>query len=172
MLKSTWEFSVNRYYPLKRNQSFFILTFSPPCVISSGRQAEILNVTHIWHRAVFFTFTVALCLPVLSSMIKKHLCFMPDELWISVLCNFCWLAASFEIFPVWLWQCHEYLLGLLQNLTKLRRLNLDENNFTKMPALPPSLVELKINDNKLSGLTLHSFQGKHKTSVSVWALLR
>lgn len=34
-------------------------------------------------------FTVPQCLPVLSSMIKKRLIFMPDELWISVLCNFC-----------------------------------------------------------------------------------
>ncbi|XDV49362.1 hypothetical protein PO909_018630, partial [Leuciscus waleckii] len=50
-------------------------------------------------------------------------------------------------------------LNVFQNLTKLRRLNLDGNNFTKVPALPPSLVELKINDNKLSGLTPHSFKG-------------
>uniref|UniRef100_A0A668AFX1 Si:dkey-6n6.1 n=1 Tax=Myripristis murdjan TaxID=586833 RepID=A0A668AFX1_9TELE len=43
---------------------------------------------------------------------------------------------------------------LFQNLTKLRRLILDGNNLTKVPAfLPPSLEELKINDNKLSGLT-------------------
>ncbi|XP_056319912.1 extracellular matrix protein 2 [Danio aesculapii] len=48
---------------------------------------------------------------------------------------------------------------VFKNLTKLRRLNLDGNNFTKVPSLPPSLVELKINDNKLSGLTPHSFKG-------------
>ncbi|XP_016427526.1 extracellular matrix protein 2-like [Sinocyclocheilus rhinocerous] len=55
----------------------------------------------------------------------------------------------------------DFSLGpdVFRNLTKLRRLNLDGNNFTKVPALPPSLVELKINDNKLSGLTPHSFQG-------------
>ncbi|XP_056115625.1 extracellular matrix protein 2 [Rhinichthys klamathensis goyatoka] len=55
----------------------------------------------------------------------------------------------------------DFSLGLdvFQNLTKLRRLNLDGNNFTKVPALPPSLLELKINDNKLSGLTPHSFKG-------------
>ncbi|XP_051950677.1 extracellular matrix protein 2-like [Xyrauchen texanus] len=50
-------------------------------------------------------------------------------------------------------------LNVFLNLTKLRRLNLDGNNFTKVPALPPSLVELKINDNKLSGLTPHNFKG-------------
>ncbi|KTF77750.1 hypothetical protein cypCar_00019653 [Cyprinus carpio] len=55
----------------------------------------------------------------------------------------------------------DFSLGpdVFRNLTKLRRLNLDGNNFTKVPALPPSLVELKINDNKLSALTPHSFRG-------------
>ncbi|KAL7884502.1 hypothetical protein AOLI_G00072720 [Acnodon oligacanthus] len=48
---------------------------------------------------------------------------------------------------------------VFKNLTKLRRLNLDGNNLTKVPPLPPSLLELKINDNKLSGLTPHSFRG-------------
>ncbi|XP_029910627.1 extracellular matrix protein 2 [Myripristis murdjan] len=52
---------------------------------------------------------------------------------------------------------------LFQNLTKLRRLILDGNNLTKVPAfLPPSLEELKINDNKLSGLTPSSFKGLSK----------
>ncbi|CAL8324115.1 unnamed protein product [Merluccius merluccius] len=52
---------------------------------------------------------------------------------------------------------------LFQNLTRLRRLILDGNNLTKLPAfLPPSLVELKINDNKLSGLTPSSFKGLSK----------
>ncbi|XP_026783781.3 extracellular matrix protein 2 isoform X2 [Pangasianodon hypophthalmus] len=50
-------------------------------------------------------------------------------------------------------------LDVFRNLTKLRRLNLDGNNLTKIPPLPPSLLELKINDNKLSGLTPHSFKG-------------
>ncbi|XP_073675844.1 extracellular matrix protein 2 [Garra rufa] len=55
----------------------------------------------------------------------------------------------------------DFSLGpdVFRNLTKLRRLNLDGNNLTKVPALPPSLAELKINDNKLSGLTPHSFKG-------------
>ncbi|KAG7273371.1 hypothetical protein CRUP_022914 [Coryphaenoides rupestris] len=40
---------------------------------------------------------------------------------------------------------------------------LDGNNLTKLPALlPASLVELKINDNKLSGLTPSSFKGLSK----------
>ncbi|KAK2898339.1 hypothetical protein Q8A67_009757 [Cirrhinus molitorella] len=58
----------------------------------------------------------------------------------------------------------DFSLGrdVFRNLTKLRRLNLDGNNFTKVPALPPSLVELKINDNKLSGLTPHSFKGLYQ----------
>ncbi|XP_041712078.1 extracellular matrix protein 2-like isoform X2 [Coregonus clupeaformis] len=52
---------------------------------------------------------------------------------------------------------------LFQNLTKLRRLNLDGNNLTKVPSfLPPSLVELKINDNKILGLTPSSFKGLSK----------
>uniref|UniRef100_UPI003AAA5EAC extracellular matrix protein 2 n=1 Tax=Centroberyx gerrardi TaxID=166262 RepID=UPI003AAA5EAC len=52
---------------------------------------------------------------------------------------------------------------LFQNLTRLRRLILDGNNLTKVPTfLPPSLVELKINDNKLSGLTPSSFKGLSK----------
>ncbi|XP_027024178.1 extracellular matrix protein 2 isoform X1 [Tachysurus fulvidraco] len=50
-------------------------------------------------------------------------------------------------------------LDVFRNLTKLRRLNLDGNNLTKIPPLPPSLLELKINDNKLSGLTPHNFRG-------------
>ncbi|XP_024240375.1 extracellular matrix protein 2-like [Oncorhynchus tshawytscha] len=52
---------------------------------------------------------------------------------------------------------------LFQNLTQLRRLNLDGNNLTKVPSiLPPSLVELKINDNKILGLTPSSFKGLSK----------
>ncbi|KAM9475756.1 extracellular matrix protein 2 [Clarias gariepinus] len=50
-------------------------------------------------------------------------------------------------------------LNVFRNLTKLRRLNLDGNNLTKIPPLPPSLLELKINDNKLSGLTPYSLKG-------------
>ncbi|XP_048873983.1 extracellular matrix protein 2-like [Brienomyrus brachyistius] len=51
---------------------------------------------------------------------------------------------------------------LFRNLTKLKRLNLDGNNLTKIPLLPPSLEELKINDNKISILTPYSFQGLSK----------
>ncbi|KAM9430835.1 extracellular matrix protein 2-like isoform 1-T2 [Salvelinus alpinus] len=52
---------------------------------------------------------------------------------------------------------------LFRILTKLRRLNLDGNNLTKVPSfLPPSLVELKINDNKILGLTPSSFKGLSK----------
>ncbi|KAJ7317416.1 hypothetical protein JRQ81_003578 [Phrynocephalus forsythii] len=46
-----------------------------------------------------------------------------------------------------------------KNLTKLKRLNLDGNQLTKIPALPSSLQELKLNDNNLEGLQRHSFQG-------------
>ncbi|KAL2103299.1 hypothetical protein ACEWY4_000167 [Coilia grayii] len=52
--------------------------------------------------------------------------------------------------------------GLFQGLPRLRRLNLDGNNLTKVPALPSSIVELKINDNKLSGLTPSTFKGLFK----------
>ncbi|XP_028850362.1 extracellular matrix protein 2 [Denticeps clupeoides] len=51
---------------------------------------------------------------------------------------------------------------VFRNLTKLRRLILDGNNLTKVPALPSSLVELKINDNSLSGLTPNTFKGLSK----------
>nr|XP_023664467.1 extracellular matrix protein 2-like [Paramormyrops kingsleyae] len=51
---------------------------------------------------------------------------------------------------------------LFRNLTKLKRLNLDGNNLTKIPFLPPSLEELKINDNKISILTPYSFKGLSK----------
>ncbi|KAJ8016617.1 hypothetical protein DPEC_G00009100 [Dallia pectoralis] len=52
---------------------------------------------------------------------------------------------------------------LFQNLTKLRRLNLDGNNLTKVPLfLPPSLEELKMNDNKILSLTPSSFKGLSK----------
>jgi len=47
----------------------------------------------------------------------------------------------------------------MQNLTFLKRLNLDDNQITRIPALPPSLEELKINKNKLSTLTPHCFKG-------------
>ncbi|KAJ8360805.1 hypothetical protein SKAU_G00173300 [Synaphobranchus kaupii] len=49
--------------------------------------------------------------------------------------------------------------AIFRNLTKLRRLNLDGNNLTKIPLLPASLEELKINDNKIRSLTPHSFKG-------------
>ena len=47
-----------------------------------------------------------------------------------------------------------------QNLTSLRRLILDGNQITRVPAiLPPSLVELKMNRNALNALDPHSFTG-------------
>ncbi|CAB1336021.1 unnamed protein product [Coregonus sp. 'balchen'] len=48
---------------------------------------------------------------------------------------------------------------LFSNLTRLRRLNLDDNQLTRIPLLPPSLEELKMNDNKITRLTPHSFKG-------------
>uniref|UniRef100_A0A087XJA8 Si:dkey-32e6.6 n=2 Tax=Poecilia formosa TaxID=48698 RepID=A0A087XJA8_POEFO len=47
----------------------------------------------------------------------------------------------------------------LLNLTLLRKLNLDDNQIIRIPALPASLEELKINKNKLTVLTDHCFQG-------------
>ncbi|XP_044299603.1 extracellular matrix protein 2-like [Varanus komodoensis] len=49
-----------------------------------------------------------------------------------------------------------------KNLTKLKRLNLDGNQLTTIPALPSSLQELKMNDNNLEGLQRHSFRGLSK----------
>ncbi|XP_036386603.1 extracellular matrix protein 2 [Megalops cyprinoides] len=53
-------------------------------------------------------------------------------------------------------------IGVFRNLTKLKRINLDGNNLTKIPRLPTSLEELKINDNKIRSLTPHSFKGLSK----------
>ncbi|XP_040906210.1 extracellular matrix protein 2 [Toxotes jaculatrix] len=47
----------------------------------------------------------------------------------------------------------------LSNLTSLKKLNLDGNQLTRIPALPPSLEELRINNNKLSTLTPYCFKG-------------
>lgn len=47
----------------------------------------------------------------------------------------------------------------MQNLTFLRKLDLDDNQITRIPALPASLEELKINKNQLTVLTDHCFQG-------------
>ncbi|XP_041130806.1 extracellular matrix protein 2-like isoform X2 [Polyodon spathula] len=52
--------------------------------------------------------------------------------------------------------------GVFRNLIKLKRLNLDGNQITQIPPLPPSLEELKMNDNKLQGLDQHSFKGLSK----------
>ncbi|ETE60973.1 Extracellular matrix protein 2, partial [Ophiophagus hannah] len=49
-----------------------------------------------------------------------------------------------------------------KNLTKLKRLNLDGNHLTSIPALPSSLHELKLNDNNLAGLQRQSFRGLFK----------
>ncbi|XP_042304106.1 extracellular matrix protein 2-like [Sceloporus undulatus] len=49
-----------------------------------------------------------------------------------------------------------------KNLTKLKRLNLDGNQLTTVPALPSSLQELKMNDNHLEGLQRHNFRGLFK----------
>lgn len=46
-----------------------------------------------------------------------------------------------------------------KNLTRLKRLNLDGNLLSTVPALPASLLELKLNDNLLEGLQKGSFQG-------------
>lgn len=46
-----------------------------------------------------------------------------------------------------------------QNLTRLKRLNLDGNRLSTVPALPASLQELKLNDNHLQGLQHSSFHG-------------
>ncbi|XP_051805713.1 extracellular matrix protein 2 [Acanthochromis polyacanthus] len=53
----------------------------------------------------------------------------------------------------------------LFNLTFLKKLNLDGNQISTVPALPPSLEELQINKNKLSALTPHCFKGARITLV-------
>ncbi|XP_028438383.1 extracellular matrix protein 2 [Perca flavescens] len=47
----------------------------------------------------------------------------------------------------------------LSNLTFLKKLNVDGNQLTRIPALPPSLEELKMNNNKLSTLSPNCFKG-------------
>ncbi|XP_029470412.1 extracellular matrix protein 2-like [Rhinatrema bivittatum] len=53
-------------------------------------------------------------------------------------------------------------LHVFRNLTKLKRLNLDGNQLTVIPLLPPSLQELKMNDNNIQSLHQHSFRGLNK----------
>ncbi|XP_064812087.1 extracellular matrix protein 2 [Oncorhynchus masou masou] len=48
---------------------------------------------------------------------------------------------------------------LFSNLTRLRRLNLDDNQLTRIPLLPPSLGELTMNGNKITRLSPYSFKG-------------
>ncbi|XP_059535820.1 extracellular matrix protein 2-like [Myotis daubentonii] len=52
--------------------------------------------------------------------------------------------------------------GAFKNLTRLKRLNLDGNQLSTVPALPASLQELKLNDNHLQGLQHSSFRGLSK----------
>ncbi|XP_060679218.1 uncharacterized protein LOC132813702 isoform X2 [Hemiscyllium ocellatum] len=49
-----------------------------------------------------------------------------------------------------------------RNLTRLRRLNLDGNRISRVPHLPGSLRELKLNDNRLRRLDRRSFRGLHQ----------
>ncbi|XP_043916382.1 extracellular matrix protein 2-like [Protopterus annectens] len=51
---------------------------------------------------------------------------------------------------------------VFQNLTNLKRLNLDGNRFTAVPLLPPLLLELKMNDNSLQVLQPYTFKGLSK----------
>ena len=64
---------------------------------------------------------------------------------------------SMPYFPL---NCRPCCVVVSQNLTSLRKLNLDGNQMSRVPAaLLPSLVELKMNRNMLSALTPHSFTG-------------
>lgn len=47
----------------------------------------------------------------------------------------------------------------MKNLTSLKNLDLDGNQITRIPALPPSLEVLKMNNNKLGALTPDCFKG-------------
>ncbi|XP_078064707.1 extracellular matrix protein 2-like, partial [Mustelus asterias] len=47
-------------------------------------------------------------------------------------------------------------------MSRLRRINLDGNRIQRLPRLPPSLDEVKLNDNRLEGLDRHSFRGLHR----------
>lgn len=50
------------------------------------------------------------------------------------------------------------LYDLTQNLTLLKKLDLGNNQLSNVPALPPSLEVLKMNNN--STLGAHCFTGK------------
>ncbi|XP_035015694.1 extracellular matrix protein 2 [Hippoglossus stenolepis] len=52
----------------------------------------------------------------------------------------------------------------LTNLTFLKKLNLDGNQLTRIPPLPLSLTELKLNSNKLTTLTPDCFKGLRNLS--------
>ncbi|XP_067834766.1 uncharacterized protein [Heptranchias perlo] len=49
-----------------------------------------------------------------------------------------------------------------RNLTRLRRLNLDGNQICRIPRLPTTLEELKMNDNCVEVTDRHSFRGLHR----------
>ncbi|XP_059397519.1 extracellular matrix protein 2-like [Carassius carassius] len=54
---------------------------------------------------------------------------------------------------------------LFMNVTKLKSLKLDGNELTAIPRLPSSLEDLKINNNKINQLALHSFKGLSNLKV-------
>lgn len=53
-----------------------------------------------------------------------------------------------------------HLCNLTQALTRLKRLALDNNLLSSVPALPPSVEVLKMNHNELSTLSPQCFKGK------------
>lgn len=94
--------------------------------------------------------------PVSCSMFTFRACLLLLNL-ILPICN---MAIIFECLLVTSLLLLLSILFLpMQNLTKLKRLNLDGNQLTLIPALPSSLRELKLNDNNLAGLQRQSFRG-------------
>lgn len=53
-----------------------------------------------------------------------------------------------------------YRSNLPQSLTLLKKLDLDSNRLSGVPALPPSVEVLKMNNNKIGTLSPHCFTGK------------
>lgn len=71
------------------------------------------------------------------------------------------LVAAYFYFPVLIPAC------VFQGLKKLTRLYLDGNLLDVVPSdLPPTLQELKINENRLRGIDENSFQGTAITSFN------
>lgn len=70
-----------------------------------------------------------------------------------------WIWRPVNILSCFIFPPPSCLLCVMKNLTFLKNLDLDGNQITRIPALPPSLEVLKMNNNKLDALAPDCFKG-------------